>query len=724
MAVVHILRQSPSAGARVVLLGFAAVIAQTVLLREAMAAMGGSELAWGAVMALWLLGMGAGARIGVLRGDRVPTAALPLLVLVLAGAGVVLFRAAPALLGATPGEAITTWRSLWLWAAAVLPPAVMGGMAFPLLAHRLGPRGPGRAYGLEAVGSLLGGVGLSILLAPLGAAAAVVLSLAVVATLELVHRRPVLAVAVAAAGALLAAPAADLFESAGWGWGEHPGHLAAWRETRQQRLELGAGPPSSLYADGRLVATFPDPYSTVPRAHLIMLLHPAPRRVIALGSLADGSVNTMARHPVRRLVAVEEDPELVRLLPGWYGPDLQRTLADPRVHAVAADPLRAVPSPVPWDMVVLLDGNPTTIRHNRSRTVEFFRTCRRSLRPNGVLVLRVEVSDTYLGGGGGALVAVLASTLRAVFPQVVAIPGEEILLVAGREKARLTLDPVELESRWRARAVADPRFSPDTLALVADPGRATALNEFVQSARASLNTTARPRAVPLAAALLEARSGRSLLGLSRWLEGRPPTALAVGLAAACLLLLILALLPRPPASATAAVIGLTSMGWWLLLIASWQASRGSVYAEVGALTAVFMAGLGGGALAATRWDRPARRVPLLLGAGIVVSALIASQTPVLHPLLLVPVLLAAGGFLTGAAFPGVADLVGRGRSRQAAGIAFAADEAGAAGAALLVGIVALPWAGMVATAGGLGLLCLAAIPAVLVSLRRGAPRRP
>ena len=45
-------------------------------------------------------------------------------------------------------------------------------------------------------------------------------------------------------------------------------------------------------------------------------------------------------------------------------------------------------------------------------------------------------------------------------------------------------------------------------------------------------------------------------------------------------------------------------------------------------------------------------------------------------------------------------------------------EAGAAFAALLLGILAIPWAGFTATAIGLAILQLAAVPAVVVALRR------
>jgi hypothetical protein len=160
------------------------------------------------------------------------------------------------------------------------------------------------------------------------------------------------------------------------------------------------------------------------------------------------------------------------------------------------------------------------------------------------------------------------------------------------------------------------------------------------------------------------------------------------------------------------------MGWWLLLVASWQATLGSVYAEVGALTAAFMGGLACGSLAATRWRHPARRLPVVLAVGAGLSLLIATDVPMQLPVVLVPALLVTSGLLTGAAFPGIAELAGRGHQRRGAGVAFAADEAGAAGAALMVGIVALPWAGLVATSAGLAVLGLAAIPAVLVTQRR------
>jgi hypothetical protein len=107
----------------------------------------------------------------------------------------------------------------------------------------------------------------------------------------------------------------------------------------------------------------------------------------------------------------------------------------------------------------------------------------------------------------------------------------------------------------------------------------------------------------------------------------------------------------------------------------------------------------------------------VLAAGGTLSLLIAGGIAIRFPFVTVPLLLIAGGALTGAAFPALIALSGL-DVRRGAGIAFAADEVGAAAAAVIVGIIAIPWAGLTATALGLAFLSLAAIPAVVVSLRK------
>jgi spermidine synthase len=701
----NVRKLAPSLAAAVSLaaLGFTTSVAQAALLREGMAALGGSELAWGAVLALWLWGMGLGAWAGTRFGAGGFANLAPAVVPVLAGAGVLLIRAVPALTGTVTGEAATTWRGLWLWAAAVVVPAAVGGCSFPLAATVLGGEGAAAsAYALESGGAMVGGLTFTFLLAQHGSVAALCVASAVSFAAWLATTRlPWLILVPLALGLAGAAPAERAVARAGWRWSGRPGALAAWKETRQERLELSAGKPTALYADGRLLATFPDPYRVAARAHLALLLHPAPERVLLVGGIADGTVPAMLREPGVRLTVVEEDPAMSGLLPRWFGPPLATALADPRVTVVRGDPLRAVRRGGPWDEIILFDGDPTTLRHNRTRTVEFFRACARSLAGDGVLLVRVGVGDTYLGGAGGRLLAVTAATVRRAFGPVIALPGDEVLLVAGGERASLSADPAVLAERWGRRGVVDPEFSAETIPLLVEADRIADLAVFLADQNAPANSARHPRAVLLAAALHEARGEPPLLSAARALEGGSAAPLLVGLVAVLAVIFLRGARGASLGVESAAVVGFASMSWWLLLLAGWQATMGSVYAEVGALSAVFMAGLVAGSVMARR--RPPSRATLavVLAAGAGLSLVIASGLPLGWPRTTIVPMLVLAGALTGSAFPAVAALAGGGETRRGSGRGFAADEIGAGVAALAIGLLVLPWAGM--TAVGLGI---------------------
>ena len=695
-------------------LGAATGVGQAVLLREGMAALGGSEVAWGAVLAVWLAGMGAGSWLGGRRARPGSARVLPAGSLALVGAGVVLLRAAPLLTGAAAGEAGSAWGTAWVWLLAVLPAALTAGWAFPALVAGAAETAPGRAYALESAGAVAGGAAFTFLLAGLGSAGAVLCGIAL--TLGAVARRGwrVAATVALLGGAVAAAgPAGDALTRAGWAWSRRPGEPGRWRETAQQRLEASGTTPVALYADGRLAATWPDPWRVAPRAHLAMLLHPDPRRVLLVGAPADGSVATLLAHRPDSIEVVDEDRAATEFLRDALGAEFARSLDDPRVLLRHGDPIRLVRGAHRYDLVLLLDPDPATLRQARTRSAEFFAATAASLAPGGVLVVRVGVGDTYLGGVGGRLLATVHASVRTAFPAVAAVPGDEVLLVAARDRAAVVLDPVELARRWASRGIVDPAFPPELLGALLDTGRATTLAGVLAAADEPPSTAARPRAVPLAAALVEVRGSPSLVRAVAALGSVAPWALGGALVLAVAGLLAGALARRPAGVEIAAVVGFCSMGWWLLLLAAWQATVGAVYSEVGALSACFMAGIAGGAAAARRRRPGPRSLAVVMLGGVGLSLGIAAGLPAGA---VPPLLLLAGG-LTGAAFPAVAAMAGGAAARRA-GVAFAADEVGAAVSAAVVGVLALPALGARPTAIGLGFLAAAAAATLALARER------
>ncbi len=687
-------------------LGFAAAVAQSVLVREGMSAFAGSELAWGLVLATWLLGMALGARAGAAaRGGR-NAAAAPAAVILLAAAGTVLLRAVPALAAGVAGETAPGWRVAWAWVVAVLPAAAAGGWAFPHLAGRLAS-GPGGAYALDAAGGLAGGLAFTFLLAPHGSAAALAAALGLVLSSRWLGR-PLLALAILALALAAARPAGEVLAAATWRWSRHPGALAAWAETRHQRLELAASEPRAVYADGRLLATAPDPWLAAVRGHLLALLHPDPRRVLAAGGLVRGVVPALLRHPLERLDLVEEDPRLVELLPRWLDGGLATTVRDPRVR-LHREPVALLSGRGRWDLILLLGPDPASLRANRTRTEELLRRCREHLAPGGRVVVRVGAPDTYLGGPGGRLLATLYATVRAVFPHVTALPGEAVLLVAGAEPVADAADPAALAARWRARGMADPVFAPELLPTLVEPSRQRALQRWLEAHPGPPNRAAHPTALLPASARAEGRGATRVAAALSRLERVRPATLALVLAAAAAGVAALALARRAAAGAAAMLgVGFAGMVWYLAGLAAWQSLRGAVYAEIGALSAAFMAGTVAGAALSHRWRAPERRLPWALAAGVAVSAALAAGVPFATPWA-VPPLLVAAGIVPGVAFAGAARLVDPERARRAAAGGFAADEAGAAvGALVTVPLIAL--VGVPAVAAAAATLLLAALP--------------
>ncbi len=182
--------------------GAQAIVTQSLLLREALVLMFGSEFAWGVVLFAWLLGVAVGAAFGGWLAERLPRADVGLVavLLVLSVAACVelwVFRGARAWLGVEPGELLPLPKTALAAVLFVSPASALVGMAFPLAccigglsescsagppspapdrggSNNVGLGGPtlrgspvgrllqfGHVYALESAGSLIGGAAFS-----------------------------------------------------------------------------------------------------------------------------------------------------------------------------------------------------------------------------------------------------------------------------------------------------------------------------------------------------------------------------------------------------------------------------------------------------------------------------------------------------------------------------------------------------------------------------------
>jgi len=771
-------------------LGSSAIIAQSLLVREFLVVCFGNELSLGVIFASWLLGMATGGAAGgrLARGGRRLRGTL--LAGVFAAALVLplqltLIRASRALAQVPVGELIPLGRLLALAFFLGAPGSFCLGLTFApacaLLArsksgtrpdktgratshdgwegHRrkpfnqAGDRGLkplalpiGRVYVVEALGALFGGSLFSLVLAgrvqtfPLATAvAAALVGMSAYAVRTRRAGSPLcwaaVLVAVGALGAAL--PLERWTREVRWESLQPGVELVATVDSRYQNLALGRLEDQyTIYGNGEVMGTFPDPYSASQRAHLFMAEHPAPKRVLLLGGGIEGLVAELLKHPLTRLDYVSLDPAVTDMIRPHLPDYLAAVFSDDRFHPYYSDGRYFVKQTQDvYDLIIVDVPDPQSAMVNRFYTVEFFREVEHILSPGGVLITRAGETYGYIGEEVGQFGGSVYRTLKQVFAQVLATPSGATYLFAAREPGIVSTDPEVLAERYRGSGVESEYFAPELYEQLLPPEWVAFVNDALRKRTdVPINTDARPVTYFYGLVLWDRYSGSHLTPVLRRLErlGVRPVLAVLGVGA--LLAAGYQVLRRGRRDRhlrlnltwTVAATGCAAMAAELVLIFAFQNSFGYVYEKVGLIVGVFMFGLAAGGLAATRLvgRRPKQGLHAILAvnAALVVFAVVLpgaigllSATGYHAQEAGFGLLVWLAGALTGAHFPLAAHLIRRTGTALArtAGRLDWADHVGACAGALVTGVVLVPVTGLagscylVAGLAGTSLLLLA-----------------
>lgn len=188
-------------------------------------------------------------------------------------------------------------------------------------------------------------------------------------------------------------------------------------------------------------------------AHLPMLLHPAPRRVVVVGVGAGLTPSRFLMHGPERLDCVDIEPAVFELIGPWFGGEW---LADPRVSRIAADGRGfLMHGEGTWDVVSLEVGQLFRPGVAAFYTEDFYRRVRDRLAPGGLVSQFVPVAFLDEASLRGVL-----RTFLEVFPGATLwYNGAEMLAIGGRD-GKVALDPARLEAVLADSALArDLRWS-------------------------------------------------------------------------------------------------------------------------------------------------------------------------------------------------------------------------------------------------------------------------
>jgi len=711
--------------------GAASLLAQVVLLRELLASSQGNELVLGLVFALWLLLTGVASAVGGGVVQRPEQAArwlgrlLLVAPLLLLGSMWMTRWAGPDALGQSPTLLALARTSL----LALVPACFLGGLCFAWALAALPGRGRASTlYGAETLGSAVAGLLFHFLLADHVSSVWIVFMAGAIcsgASLPLAFRHRWGGAAVSLAMIVLSAVACPSL-SLGLARARFPGEqVLSLQPSRYGLLAVVArGQQRVFFHDGALLFTSEDEIAAEESIHLPLLLHPNPRRILLVGGGLGGGLAQALKHHPERLDYVELDPGVLPLAQKFSDENARAALADPHVHALLTDGRRLLHEAIGRYDVILIDlPIPQNALLGRFLSRECFADARRALAPGGILALATPGSDAYLDAGARQRHASLMATLGAVFPAVAASPGGQTILWAAEKSVdarpvvlvtRLgerglhlaqvgqawlfdRLLPFHAEDYRRALATALPIENRDLRPVVYLFGLIENLQRFSPAlARAALAFVRAPWGAWFAVALVLGLAGLVVL-VRRGRSGRSSEGSSAGFAAA--------------------TAGAAGMALQLVLLLAFQALRGHLYHALGGLIAGFMVGMAAGALAAGHFLDRQRVLPWACAGAAAAGALVplaiecARAWPAWGAGIIAAVTVVVGAS-TGAVYPVAVHVAGQAGTGARL---YAWDLAGAAGAAALASLLAIPLLGLVPVAGLAVALCAAAALANLRS---------
>lgn len=601
------------------LLGFLATSFQIYLLREFASQFYGNELTFGFVLAAWLLwgGIGslAGPRLG-LKPDLLPwvySATIGLYFLSL-----VLLRFSHRLLGTLPGELTGLVPALGFSLGLALFVSFPLGLAFVLNAALLKGDAP-RVYLLESLGAAAAGLAVHLLLIPRFSnwAGAALVAAAAGGGILLTFRPRKAGLLLSAILAVSALFAASDFASLKSAW--KPFNLVEAADTPYGKLHvLRTGDQFSLYSDGLQVFSYPNPEAAEESVHFALLQRPGMKDILLIGGGVSGGCAEVLKYPGTRVDYVEIDPAVIRLSERILPAAGLGSLKDSRIRVVLEDGRAFLErADKAYDAVILCLPEPATAQINRFYTREFFGEVRKKLGSDGVLSFTVPSAENYISRDLQRFLETLDTTLRAVFPNVLTVPGENNVFLASGSP--LSIDPGRLVASMERLGIRNKFVSREVLPSRLAPLRIDYLNGKIHGGPAPINRDLVPVSYyfhsVLWAGQFKGAEATALRFFSRipafWVLDFP--LILAGLALAGLVWK-----RRRSASrflVPVALVGFSSILVEMAVLIVFQAFFGFVYGKISLLVSAFMAGLFAGSLAGLVRKRPAELDLALVQAG-------------------------------------------------------------------------------------------------------------
>ncbi len=446
------------------IIGFTSMSVQILLIREIMNISGGYELTAGTFLASWLITSAIGAAaagsssLNDIRKINLVFSISPLISIVLL---ILLSR-----LFLQPGETPSFLVSIIFTFLVLIPFCMVSGFTFVkllALARTANNFIPGKSFSIETTGGIIAGLIISVLTAGLFNTYQLLLTIILMSTAYTIltfyikkrNIKIIVKVSFATLAALIIISNPDVLLRQIL----LPGiNVTDTRETPYGNITYGEyGGEKSIYYNQRLLTYVDDVAEREENIHYAMLQRDNPEKVLLISGPLKSHLPELKKYPVRKVVFIERDPELVKAETENIDPGNTELIIENR------DAFRYIKNnEETLDVILLLIPPPSTLSLNRYYTTEFFNDAKNCLSHDGIFMCSPGIWDNYPNKESITLFSSVFNSLNEAFNNVIPVVGNKLYYIASDKDLSVSISMLT-EKRGIKNVYVGPDFLFDDL---------------------------------------------------------------------------------------------------------------------------------------------------------------------------------------------------------------------------------------------------------------------
>ena len=478
----------------------------------------------------------------------------------------------------------------------------------------------------------------------------------------------------------------------------------------------------SFFDNGLHLYSVPDELTSEEAVHFALLEHKDPKDLLLIGGGVGGLIGEMLKHPIKSIDYFELDPVIIEMATKYLPAKEFEPLKNSKVSIYNLDGRFFIKSAQmvhkKYDCVITHLGDPYTAQINRYYTVEFFNEVKRVLNEGGIFSFALSSSESYISPELGEYLRSVYLGLKKVFKDVLVIPGDTAYFLACDKIGVLTYDYNILMNRAKERNL-DLKYVREYYLFSKLSPQLLSYSEGVllQKGQVKLNYDFQPSTYYYNMTFWLARfSDPSFKKMLKAASFKNVVSTVFGI---CILIILVSIIKmrknkdfyKKASLMVLLATGFSAMAIQMILLLSFQIVYGYVFYKIGVLLTVFMAGLTMGSFCMTilmkQFKRPLNILILSsslfcilpLGLPVFFSWISTSSKEIISGLganLIFPLLSVIFGLLAGVQFPIVNKiyLVNKQEAGQVAGLTYGVDLLGSCFGAFLTGIILIPTLGI------------------------------